>query len=81
MAIIHMMPEQTAQAAKDLNGKVLLPVHWGKFTLSLHPWKDPIERVTIATQQLNQTITTPLIGEVVEFNKPFPNINWWEGIK
>ena len=78
---IHMMPEQTAQAAKDLNGKVLLPVHWGKFTLSLHPWKDPIERVTIATQQLNQTITTPLIGEVVEFNKPFPNIKWWEGIK
>ncbi|MFZ3229348.1 MAG: MBL fold metallo-hydrolase [Pseudobdellovibrio sp.] len=27
---IHMFPEQTAQAAKDLNAKTLFPVHWGK---------------------------------------------------
>jgi len=30
---IHMMPEETVQAALDLQAKVFLPVHWGKFTL------------------------------------------------
>src|SRR4029077_15016225 len=27
---IHMMPEQTVQAAQDIQAKMLLPVHWGK---------------------------------------------------
>jgi L-ascorbate metabolism protein UlaG (beta-lactamase superfamily) len=36
---IHMMPEQTVQASIDLKAKVLLPVHWGKFRLALHPWR------------------------------------------
>src|SRR5450631_771519 len=36
--LIHMMPEQTVQAALDLKAKVILPVHWSKFTLAMHPW-------------------------------------------
>jgi L-ascorbate metabolism protein UlaG (beta-lactamase superfamily) len=78
---IHMMPEETAQSAVDLGGDVLLPVHWGKFTLGLHPWKEPAERVTKAAEILNLSITTPLIGEVVEFNNPFPKTRWWESVK
>src|SRR5690606_17606068 len=35
---IHMMPEETVQAALDLNAKRLFPVHWGKFSLALHDW-------------------------------------------
>ena len=31
---IHMMPEETVQAAIDLKAKKLLPVHWAKFSLS-----------------------------------------------
>lgn len=34
--LIHMMPEETVQAAVDLYAKALLPVHWGKFSLALH---------------------------------------------
>lgn len=33
---IHMMPEQTVQAAIDLKAKILMPVHWAKFALALH---------------------------------------------
>lgn len=33
---IHMMPEQTVQASIDLKAAVLMPIHWGKFKLSLH---------------------------------------------
>ncbi len=35
--LIHMMPEETVQAAVDLKAKQLLPVHWGKFAwLCIH---------------------------------------------
>ncbi len=78
---IHMMPEETAQAAVDLSGNVLLPVHWAKFTLGLHPWKEPAERVTTAAEKLKLTVTTPLIGEVVELNNSFPNNKWWADLK
>ncbi|MFP3393837.1 MBL fold metallo-hydrolase, partial [Brevibacillus sp. SIMBA_076] len=43
---IHMLPEETVQAHIDVKGELLVPIHWGAFTLALHEWSDPIERVT-----------------------------------
>ncbi|WP_374987775.1 MBL fold metallo-hydrolase [Paenibacillus sp. R14(2021)] len=37
---VHMLREETVQAHRDIQGGVLLPVHWGAFTLSLHDWND-----------------------------------------
>ncbi|WP_225986511.1 MBL fold metallo-hydrolase [Rufibacter sp. LB8] len=74
---IHMMPEQTAQAHLDLKGKVLMPTHWGAFSLALHPWKEPIDRLSKAAAQQNIQLATPIIGqrwavgEVTLFKK------WW----
>lgn len=42
---IHMFPEQTYQAALDLGAKVLMPVHWGKFSLAMHSWDEPVRRL------------------------------------
>ncbi len=75
---IHMMPEETAQAAVDLNAKRLLPVHWAKFTLSLHSWDEPIKRVVKKAAELDLAITTPKIGEPVVLGKSYPNAHWWE---
>ncbi len=77
---IHMMPEQTAQAAVDLKARVLLPVHWGKYTLSLHRWYDPIQRVTKRAAELNLSVTTPMIGEKIELGKTYPTSTWWSAI-
>lgn len=74
---IHMMPEETVQASIDLGAKVLLPVHWGKFTLALHPWKDPIERAVAKANSLDAKVTTPKIGEPIVFGKPLPSSKWW----
>jgi L-ascorbate metabolism protein UlaG (beta-lactamase superfamily) len=74
---IHMMPEQTAQAALDLRAKALLPVHWGKFTLSLHPWYEPAERVSKRAQELGLPLATPPIGQAMTIGEPYPNIAWW----
>ena len=73
---IHMMPEEVAQAAKDLNASLLLPIHWAKFSLSLHPWNEPVERVLKAAAELNQPITTPMIGEPVYLDKILDK-KWW----
>ncbi len=75
---IHMLPEETVQAAKDVQAKVLMPVHWAKFDLAFHNWDDSIKRVTKAAAEQNQLITTPMIGEPFVLNSSYPNKNWWE---
>jgi L-ascorbate metabolism protein UlaG (beta-lactamase superfamily) len=75
---IHMMPEETVQACADLQAKVLLPVHWGKFTLSLHPWNEPVKRVIKKAAELNIKVTTPMIGEPVILDSSYPSSHWWE---
>lgn len=77
---IHMMPEEVAQAAIDLKAKAFVPVHWSKFTLALHPWKDPIERATKAAEELGTVVSTPMIGEPVILGTELPKKQWWRNI-
>ncbi|PWJ44288.1 MBL fold metallo-hydrolase [Sediminitomix flava] len=75
---IHMMPEQTAQAAKDVKAERLWPIHWGAFTLALHDWRDPIQRVEKKAAELEIPMTTPRIGEQVIVGESYPQERWWE---
>jgi len=75
---IHMMPEETVQASIDLKAKAFLPVHWAKFTLALHPWRDPIQRAVKHAKSINVDITTPLIGQAFVFNEDLPRTTWWD---
>ncbi len=74
---IHMMPEQTVQASIDLQGKMLFPVHWGKYTLALHPWNDPVIRLTQKAEELKVNVTTPKIGQQIIIDSLYPNDKWW----
>lgn len=76
---IHMMPEETAQAAVDINTKLMMPIHWGAFTLALHSWTDPVERVTAAAENLNMPILIPEIGSVLLLNDDLSQSTnrWW----
>jgi L-ascorbate metabolism protein UlaG (beta-lactamase superfamily) len=80
---IHMMPEQTVQAALDLRAAALMPVHWGKFTLALHPWNEPIRRLVAAFAAVAKggkglQLATPMIGQPVVIGGPFPDACWWD---
>jgi len=76
---IHMMPEETAQAGVDVKAKVMMPIHWGAFTLALHSWTDPIERVSKKAKELNLSLITPKIGEpFVLKSNDYPQTNWWK---
>jgi len=76
--LIHLMPEETVQAAVDLNSKALLPVHWGKFSLAMHAWNDPIKRVMIKAESLNMKVYSPKIGQPLNLDGSFQTENWWE---
>ena len=39
---IHMMPDETAQAADDLRARAVLPGHAGRFVLAKHSWDERI---------------------------------------
>jgi L-ascorbate metabolism protein UlaG (beta-lactamase superfamily) len=79
---IHMLPEETAQAAVDLNSKLMMPIHWGAFVLALHAWKDPVDRVTKKATALGMPITTPKIGERLTVGEPtFPMERWWDSLR
>ncbi|EEK78661.1 MBL fold metallo-hydrolase [Bacillus cereus] len=78
---IHMLPEETVQAHIDVKGELLLPIHWGAFTLALHEWSDPIERVTKEAKRLGVNITTPQIGDSITLkSKDYPSAAWWREV-
>ncbi|WP_143306386.1 MBL fold metallo-hydrolase [Chitinophaga vietnamensis] len=74
---IHMSPEQMAMAAADLKSKILLPVHWGRFSLALHPWQEPILRLEKALQYTVIKILHPVIGKRTPISGQLPTNKWW----
>ncbi|MBD0776361.1 MBL fold metallo-hydrolase [Maribacter sp. ANRC-HE7] len=75
---IHMFPEETAQAGMDLKAKRIMPIHWGAFKLALHPWTDPVQRVTKKAKELNLPIITPQIGNAFLLqDQNIDNQDWW----
>ena len=78
---IHMMPEETAQAALDLRAKVLMPIHWAKFSLAMHPWKEPVERVSKKASELNVQLLIPRIGRIVNGPDMALSERWWDGLE
>lgn len=76
----HMTPEQSVQASLDLGARLTVPIHWGRFDMAYHPWKEPIERFTQAAALRELTIATPKIGEIFSIHHP-PTTAWWETIE
>lgn len=77
-AAIHMLPEQTVQAHLDIAGRLLLPIHWGAFSLAFHAWTEPVERALKAAEERQVRITTPRIGEAVVVDAAdYPAAIWW----
>jgi L-ascorbate metabolism protein UlaG (beta-lactamase superfamily) len=75
---IHMGPASASKAHLALRSKLLLPIHWGTFSLGLHAWKEPIERLLILANEMDIKLILPTPGESVEItDKPYSS-NWWD---
>ena len=77
-ADVHMMPEETIQAFKDVNGKTLIPIHNGTFDLSTHAWFEPLERVYTLAKQDGLHILTPKIGAIISADDTTSSSTWWQ---
>lgn len=78
---VHMSPEETVKAFKDVKGKVLYVVHNSTFDLAFHTWRDPLDRITDIAARESVTVATPEIGEVLTVGKPRENAMWWKSLK
>ena len=76
---IHMMPEEAAQAGIDVKAKLIMPIHWGAFKLAMHPWTDPVERITKKASALKLPLIVPKIGAPIILNSNQTLFDpWWE---
>lgn len=81
-ANIHMRPEQTVQAASDLNAKILIPAHIGRFSLAQHDWKEPFKLLVADSSEQDFSLLMGKIGEVIDIDKPDIKVDeWWNNIE
>lgn len=79
-AAVHNMPDEVIQGFIDLEGRHLVPVHWGMFTLSLHNWYDPPSEITKRAEKQGISVMTPLMGQTVILDSPGVFERWWEAL-
>lgn len=80
-ADVHLGPEQAVRAHQLVRGRVMLPVHWGLFSLAFHGWTEPIERTLVAAEARGVDLRLPRPGQMLE-----PDIaaharqRWWPDV-
>ena len=76
---IHLLPNETAQAAEDINAVRVVPIHAGKFALAYHEWNAPYKALLAESYEKDFELLTPRIGELIRadaVDQKFPN--WFE---
>lgn len=78
----HMNPKEVLKAAEDVGASWLIPVHWAGFALSRHNWDDPVEQITTLATNSQVSVSTPRIGETVNFAyiEKYQE-KWWQEVK
>jgi L-ascorbate metabolism protein UlaG (beta-lactamase superfamily) len=76
---IHLFPEESVKAVKEMNTQRMFPVHNSKFRIAYHDWDDPLIRAKNEADRLSIRLLTPLIGQVVNITDDSKSYNdWWE---
>lgn len=74
---IHLGPVNAVKAHLDLQGKVLLPVHWGTFALAFHQWNEPVEELIIEANRQKIVLMLPQPGRPENVPAMSFNSEWW----
>ena len=73
----HLGPEQAVLAHQLVRGRVLIPAHWGLYTLAYHAWTEPIDRALAAAAKAGVTAAAPKPGQSIEPLALPPLEHWW----
>jgi L-ascorbate metabolism protein UlaG (beta-lactamase superfamily) len=79
-ADLHIGPEQAIEARVALGSGLFIPVHWGTFSMAMHAWTEPVERVLVAAEKAGVSVAVPQPGESIEPASPPPLTRWWPSI-
>ena len=78
---IHMPPEQSVQAHRDVRARRMFPVHWSTFNLAYHDWDEPIRRTVAEAGRTGVDVVTPRLGEWVDADQDFASTPWWLAVR
>lgn len=77
---IHLGPDNALEALALLGGGSLLPVHWGTFSLALHDWDEPAERLLELAPTRGAHLVMPQLGAPVEPARVERLEPWWREV-
>lgn len=77
---MHMYPEESVLAALDARAKMVMPVHWGSFTLAQHSWREPVERFVAEAELLGLPYVVPRLGELLTEPSALEQHPWWRDL-
>ncbi|HET7756633.1 MAG TPA: hypothetical protein VI195_03630 [Steroidobacteraceae bacterium] len=78
---MHLGPDNALKSAELLGGGSFLPVHWGTFSLAMHAWDQPPERLLELAPRSAARIMMPRLGEAVEPAHASGRIDpWWRSV-
>jgi len=75
--LTHLFPDEVIQLCKDIDTKLMFPIHWATFDLALHPWDRSIQMVANMAADNDIELVTPILGEKV-IPGLSPTNNWWK---
>jgi L-ascorbate metabolism protein UlaG (beta-lactamase superfamily) len=73
---IHMGPDNATNANLALKGELMMPIHWGTFSLAPHAWYEPVERLLGFAKTKKIALFIPKPGEATEVKGAY-NSEWW----
>lgn len=73
---IHMNPAEALQTHVDVDGSLLLPIHWATFDLAFHSWSAPIEWLVEDAAGRGVDLALPRPGERFTAGTA-PTAAWW----
>jgi L-ascorbate metabolism protein UlaG (beta-lactamase superfamily) len=76
---IHLGPDNALEAHAMLGG-IFMPVHWGTFSLALHAWDQPAERLLELAPRTDAQLLMPLLGQPVEPARAQAVEPWWRAV-
>lgn len=77
---IHLGPKNALEALRLLGGGPFLPIHWGTFSLAMHPWDEPAETLLELAPGMGAQLLMPRLGESVEPAHAQEVRPWWRGV-
>ena len=78
---IHLGADNALRALGLLGGgRLLLPVHWGTFSLAMHAWDEPAETLLALGPKQSVQLIMPRLGEPVEPTHIDRVTPWWRSV-